>query len=174
MRRHALYVGLGALAMVSMGQSSCETEDASVKKGKNGGGSAVEATAQVGDKLSLKGTTYEVTRVETASEIGDSITQEKANGEFVLIEVELTNEETEPSTILSENLVLIGGNDSRYTTSDDALFAVDDALFFDEIQPGNTEAGTLVYDLPPNAVKGAILQVEDLFSDSTGQIDLGL
>jgi len=31
-----------------------------------------------------------------------------------------------------------------------------------------------VYDLPPGAVKGAKLQVEDLFSGSTGEIKLGV
>jgi hypothetical protein len=75
---------------------------------------------------------------------------------------------------MSDNLKLIGSNDKRYTTSDDALFAVDDALVFEEIQPDNSEKGQLVYDLPAKAVNGVTLRVEDLWSDSTADINLGL
>lgn len=168
MRRVLVGAGLAGLMFVSMGQSSCSVD------GGGGSGEPPSATAKIGETLSLTGTSYEVTSVETASEVGNQFTKEKANGEFIIVEIELTNEETEPSTIFSEAIVVIGGNGSEYTTSDDALFSVDDSLLLEEIQPGNSEKGTLIYDLPPDAVKGAYLRVEDLFSDATGAIDLGL
>ncbi len=55
------------------------------------------------------------------------------------------------------------------------MLALDDQSFtLEEIQPDNTERGTLVYDLPRGAVKGARLEVRDLFSDATGGVRLGL
>jgi hypothetical protein len=113
--------------------------------------------------------------VKTAERVGDRYTGVTANGEFIVVDLQLTNEEDEPATILEDNIRVIGGNGSSYSTSDEALFAFPEQTFLlEEIQPEVTESGKLVYDLPPAAVRGAKLQVEDLFSGSTGQIDLGL
>jgi hypothetical protein len=152
---------------------SCSSEEATVEK--QGGGKAVGATAGVGDKLTLKGTTYRVTKVKTAQEIGDQYTGATANGTFIVVDLQLTNEKDEPATIIEDNIRIVGGNDSSYSTSDDAILVYpDQSLLLEEIQPGVTESGKLVYDLPPEAVKGSRLQVEDLFSGSTGEIRLGL
>jgi hypothetical protein len=173
LRKIAIVIAAFLFAFPLMGADSCTEEDPTVKK--QGGGEATGETAQVGDKLTLKGTTYQVKKVETAKEVGDKYTGAKANGEFVIVDVSLTNEKDEPATILGDNLRIIGGNGSSYSTSDDALLAFSDQTFLlEEIQPGVTETGKLVYDLPPAAVKGAKLQVEDLFSSSTGDINLGL
>jgi uncharacterized protein DUF4352 len=110
-----------------------------------------------------------------ADTIGQSFTREKANGVFVIVELDLTNEENQPATIFEDAIRLISGGNS-FSTSDDALFALGDKQSFllEEIQPGVTESGTLVYDIPPDAASGAVLQAEDLFSGDTGEIELGL
>jgi len=160
-----------------LGATGCSatTEEPTVESAT--GGAAVKGkskVARVGDKVTLKGTTYRVTKVRTSQSIGKDFMKEQANGRFVVIKLQLTNRKDEPAMIISENLRLIGGNGKNYSTSDDALFAVDKPLLLEEIQPDNTEKGTLVYDVPKGAVKGAALRVEDLFSDSKASIDLGL
>ena len=158
-----------ALPLMGADNSGCgETEEPKVE----GGGK----TARVGQRLTLKGTSYRVTSVRTAQTIGDGpYTQEKANGRFVVVKLTLTNRKDEPATILEDNIRLIGGNGKNYSTSDDAIFALGGETFIlEEIQPDVSERGTLVYDIPKKAVSGARLQVEDLFSDSKGQIRLGL
>lgn len=82
----------------------------------------------------------------------------------------------EPATILEDNLRLVGGNGSEYTVSTDASLALgdDSVLLLEKIQPDVTKKGKLIYDVPPKAVSGSVLQVDDLFSGSTGEIDLGL
>lgn len=170
----ALFV-VACFALVSMGQEGCDTatEDPEVKKAD--GSSSEAETAEVGDTVSLKGTAYKVNSVETAASLGSSFTKTEASGEFVIVDITLTNEESEPATILEDNLRLIGGNGSQYTTSTDAALAVKDAfVILEEIQPGLDQTGKLIYDVPKDAVSGSVLQVQDLFSDSTGEIDLGL
>jgi hypothetical protein len=168
--RLLLFAGL---AVLLMGQDECAVEDPSVEK--SGGGRGTAKTADVGDKLTLKGTTYEVTNVRTASAVGDSFTRERANGEFVIVSLKLTNRKDEPATIAEDNIRLIGGNGKNYSVSDDALFALEDQSFLlEEIQPDNTEKGKLVYDIPESAVSRSKLQVEDFFSESKGRIRLGL
>jgi len=174
-RRLVLAAALLALFSVLTAQSCSGTGKQEPQVKKQGGAEGDAETAEVGDKLTLTGTTYQVTNVDTANEVGDRYTGATANGEFVIVDLNLTNEEEEPATILEDNLRLIGGNGNQYTTSSDAILAFpDQTILLEEIQPDNTQKGVLVYDLPPDAVSGAKLQVEDLFTGSTGEIDLGL
>jgi hypothetical protein len=176
-----ILVLLSLAAIPLMGEDSCSEESPTVTKQGDGGGGGGSSdsngapVANVGDTLSLKGTSYKVTKVNTASSVGDQYTGAEANGKFVVIDLTLTNEESEPATILEDNLSLVTKDGNSYSTSDDAILAFPDQTFLlEEIQPGLSESGKLVYDVPPNKLKGARLQVSDLFSDSTGEINLGL
>ena len=61
----------------------------------------------------------------SASTVGDNpYSKAEANGRFVIIKLELTNRKDEPATIAESNIGLIGGNGKKYSTSDDAIFAV--------------------------------------------------
>ena len=165
---------VGCAALIGTAANEVSKEIAEDKTGDVSDPSEVKASASVNEALSLKGTTYKVTSVRTADTVGESYARERANGTFVLVEVELTNEKQKPATIMSDSLTLVGGNGSAYSTSDDAILALDDQFLLEEIQPGLSESGTLVYDVPPSAVDGAQLQVEDLFSEDKGRIKLGL
>lgn len=168
-----LMVGCAALAGVAVNEVDKElTEEAT---GDVSDPSEVKGRATVNEPLSLKGTTYQVTSVRTASSVGDEYSGATADGVFVIVDLSLTNEKNEPATIFDDALRVVGANGASYSVSDDALFAVDDQLVgLEEIQPGLTQQGTLVYDLPQAAISGAELQVEDLFSDDKGRIALGL
>lgn len=173
-----LIVGCTALLGGAANDVSKEIERGAAQVQSDSGDESAppEKTAAVGDRLTLTGTTYRVTDVRTASSLGDQSigTGVTANGVFVIANVELTNRKDEPATILGDALRLISSNGKSYSTSDDALLAVNDQFILEEIQPDVTERGTLVYDVPESAVSGSKLQVKDLFSDSTGQINLGL
>ena len=100
---------------------------------------------------------------------------EGRTGVFVVVELTLTNEKDEPATILEDNVRLLGGNGKEYTTDLDAALAFDNPLVIaEEIQPDLSKDVVAVYDVPKRAVKGAKLLVKDFWTDSTGEIDLGL
>lgn len=164
----------GCAALIGTAANEVGKELAEETDGDVSDKSEVKATASLNEPLTLKGTTYKVTNVRTAASVGDQFTKEQANGTFVIVKVELTNTKKQPATIMSNSLTLVGGNGSAYSVSDDALLAVDDQIVLEEIQPGLSESGTLVYDVPESAISGAELQVEDLFSDDKGRIKLGL
>jgi len=161
---------------IAIGAASCssgDTEDATVESG-DGEGKGAKA-AEVGDRLTLQGTTYRVTRAEKTASVGsDEFDTVLANGQFVVVSLTLTNRTNGPVTIVDDNIRLIGGNGKNYSTSSDASLAVEDAFLLEEIQPDVSQKGTLVYDIPPKAVKGSRLEVTDLVSDSTAEIKLGL
>jgi hypothetical protein len=166
-----------AFGLITTAESCTEATEEEEAEVESGEGKSKDAdSAKVGDKLTLKDTTYQVTDVKTSRSVGDNeFTQERADGQFVVVTLRLTNRKDEPATISDQAIKLIGGNDKTYTTDTDAIIAVDDQFpIFEEIQPDVTEEGKLIYDVPPGAVRGATLQVEDLFSDSKGTIRLGL
>jgi hypothetical protein len=91
------------------------------------------------------------------------------------VNLTLTNKKDEPATILEDAVRLVGGNGKEYTVDTDAAITFDNSLLLlADIQPDLSKKVVAVYDVPPKAVKGAVLQVQDLFSDSKGTIDLGL
>jgi hypothetical protein len=168
-----LVVGLVVLIIAIAALSGGGKDKPKVTKGN--GGTKEAAVANVGDNVSLKGTSYKVTKVSTAKAVGDQFTRVTADGKFVIVYLTLTNEKNEPKTILEDAVRLIGGNGSEYTVDTDTLGAFDNALILLEtIQPGLAKKVVAVYDVPPGAVSGSKLQVKDLFSDSKGEIDLGL
>lgn len=153
-------------------------EDATVTPGngsENGEATDEGKTAAVGDTVELKGTAYKVTRVRTAQEVGGEFNKSQADGRFVIVDLTLTNLKDEPATILEDAVRLVGGNGKEYTTDTDTFAAFDNQFtILQEIQPDLSKKVVAVYDIPPGAVSGAKLQVKDLFSDSRGEIDLGL
>ncbi len=160
----------------SSSDSSSDTtaSDNSAGSSEDGGSSDGPPTVSVGEPVDLEGTRYEVTSVDTASRLGDEYFGEDANGEFVVVEVELTNLKDETRTITSNAITLRTAKGNTYEASTDAIVALDDAIFLEEIQPDLPEKGSLAFDVPPNQVSGSVLRVEDLFSDAYAEIDLGL
>lgn len=176
-------IGIGTVALIVLivaivALSGGGDEDATVKPGngsENGEASDEGTTAAVGDTVELKGTAYKVTRVRTAQEVGGEFNKTQADGRFVIVDLTLTNLKDEPATILEDAVRLVGGNGKEYTTDTDTFAAFDNQLtILQDIQPDLSKEVVAVYDVPPGAVRGAKLQVKDLFSDSRADIDLGL
>jgi hypothetical protein len=134
-----------------------------------------EESLGIGDRLSLKGTSYKVTAATTAQAVGGEFTREEADGVFIVVTLTLTNEKDDPRTILADAVRIIGGNGNEYTVDTEACIAVENSLcVLEEIQPDLPKKLVAVYDVPPGAVNGAKLQASDLFSDDKGEINLGL
>lgn len=167
----ALLLVIGAIAGAGDTGSGGARRDAS--RGGGGSGAGGVPIAGVGDPLTLKGTTYRVLSSKTASSVGQSFTRAKADGVFVVVKIELNNRKDDTRTISSDAIKLVSGG-KTYDTDSDALLTVDDQILLEEIQPGLPKKGTLIYDIPDRAVRGARLRVEDLFSSDYGLVRLRL
>ena len=93
---------------------------------------------------------FVVRGVETGVEsVGDEFTRETPQGEFVVLDVEVTSIGTEPVTLMSSDQYLIDGRGNRHGASVDAnLFTEGQELFVSEINPDNTVTGQVVFDVP--------------------------
>ncbi len=132
-------------------------------------------TGKVGEALTNAGTTYEVTNVETATEIGDpDFGGARADGTFVIVDLELTNNKDETKTFTDASAKIETADGNEYETSDKAVLAFgDEGLLLKDIQPDLTTRGKLAFELPSGKVAGSTLVVEDLFGDGEIKVDLG-
>ncbi|WP_245649761.1 DUF4352 domain-containing protein [Nocardia shimofusensis] len=109
---------------------------------------------------------FVVTRVDPpVTEVGDNeIMRETAQGEFVLVHVEVTNTANEPQTYFSENQKLIDDQGREYTNDSMAEMSVNAPNMITEINPGNKLSTIIVYDVPRGTVPAAIEFHDSTFS----------
>lgn len=89
-----------------------------------------------------------VTDMQTGvGSVGDSIWDTEANGEFVIVSFTITNNGSSPESIFSNDFMLINDTGAEFATSSDA-WHVENSLLWEEINPGNSFTGVLVYDVP--------------------------
>ena len=133
-------------------------------------------TGAVGQKITNAGTTYRVTNVRTTKTLGDQEygLGEKANGTFVVVSLELTNNKDETKTFMDNGAKIVTADGSKYEADTDASFELKDNLMLEDIQPDLTTKGKIGYDIPESKLAGAKLVIEDLWGHGEVKVDLGL
>lgn len=95
--------------------------------------------------------TFTVTKVKDGvSNIGGEF-GEDAQGQFVIISVTVKNTGNEAALFDSSDQKLVDTRGRQYSDASAALFLEDSNSFLEEINPGNTVKGKLVYDMPKKA-----------------------
>ncbi len=182
-----LVVALGAATLAACGSPDDEPIAGGQIALRNGrycpddGGLAAPAGANAGAKGPLgligclTGTSYKVTRVETASTVGSGQVERHADGLFVIVHVIVENEKGVPALVEPDVMRVRTADGSEYTTSAAANLALADRpVLSEEIQSEVPTKVVVVYDVPEQAVPGAELVLKDFWSDMTGTVGLGL
>jgi hypothetical protein len=184
-KRFILPLGLVILAVLASAMSGGGSSGGgdSATSGTGNGGSATSGkdgdsgtSGKVGQALTNAGTTYTVTKAVTAATIGDpAMLGAQADGMFVIVDLEMTNNKDETKTFMESSAKIETSDGNQYETSDKAVLSFgDESLLLKDIQPDLTTRGKLAFDLPPNKVTGSTLVVEDLFGSGEIKVDLGL
>ena len=94
--------------------------------------------------------------------IGPEVFQEKAQGQFCLITVNVKNIGKEAQMLNDSNQKAYAADGTEYSTDTGAGIAAneDAATFLNEINPGNQVTGVLVFDIP-KGVKLDRLELHD-------------
>src|SRR4029453_1403038 len=103
------------------------------------GGSSAEESAGIGDAVVDGQFTFTVQSVKCGKEsIGSGIFKEEAQGEYCMVNMKVENTGDESQFMDSSSQYMYIG-DNQYSTSDDALLALDESenFFLEEINPGN-------------------------------------
>lgn len=136
---------------------------------------AEPAAAGVGDPVEAGDFEITVVSVETGVErVGDEYFYEDASGQFVLVDLTVKNLTDSPSTFWEDSLRLTDPEGREYSTDFEAQFTIageSDFLTLEEINPGNTASGVLIFDLPEGVTPDA-LSIEPGFLSEPVRISL--
>ncbi|MCO8271798.1 DUF4352 domain-containing protein [Actinoplanes sp. TRM 88003] len=100
------------------------------------------------------------------AKVGSAYLNEKAQGQFCLVSVQIKNIGKEAQTMVDSVQKAFDAKGTEYSVdSGAAIYANEDQqVFFEEINPGNTAKGKLVFDIP-KGTKLTTLELHDsLFS----------
>ena len=109
---------------------------------------------------------FTVTKVEPGvTSVGGDMLGEKAQGPFVLIHVAVENIGTE-AQLFSDSSQKVRDAEGRQFSAETgaAIHLEDNDVFLNEINPGNTVTGVLVFDMPKDAKPTSIELHDSPFS----------
>jgi hypothetical protein len=116
-----------------------------------------------------------VADVETGvSEVGDQYLNSTAQGQYILVDVEVKNTGSEPSYFFEDNVKLLDDAGNTYATDSEAsLYTTEsgDVFLLEEINPGNTASGVLVFDVPADASPN-VLEFQGGIFDTPAEVAL--
>jgi hypothetical protein len=132
-----------------------------------------KAVPGIGDKVRDGKFQFTVTKVKTSvAEVGDQYLNKKAQGQFVLVSVKIANIGDKPQTMFGDNQKLfIKGNEYSADT-EAAIYAKNSKVLWEEINPGNSVKGVIIFDVPKAAKKFDKIELHD--SMFSGGVDVSL
>ncbi len=153
---------LRRLAMVAgcLSLAACTAE----ADGGSDGGSAT--TAGIGDPVrdgSFEFVVRDVTCGRT--QIGGAAFGVKAQGKYCFVEVKVENIKSEAQTMFGDNQYLFDQEGRKFSADTEAAIYLDDSnSLLEEINPGNSIVGTIVFDVPKSAHPAKIELHDSAFS----------
>lgn len=120
------------------------------------------AEARIGTAVRDGKFEFTVTKVKAGvATVGDNYLEQKAQGQYVLVNVTITNIGDE-AQYFSDSEQKVKDAQGRQFSADTsaAIYIKGNDVFLNEINPGNTVKGVLVYDMPKGA-KPATIELHD-------------
>ncbi|WP_298684928.1 DUF4352 domain-containing protein [uncultured Methanomethylovorans sp.] len=102
----------------------------------------------IGERAVVGDTAYTVKTVRTASSVGSSDFGAKADGVFLVIELEAENLGTESATLYSTNVKAVDSQGRTFDSDSEADMYLENSIFLKQIQPGLPTTGQIAFDVP--------------------------
>lgn len=100
------------------------------------------------------------------TKIGSSMLGTKAQGQFCLVSVKVENIGDEAQSMFGDNQLMFDQEGREFSADTEAAIYLDNAqTLWEEINPGNSINGVVVFDVPKNAVPESIELHDSMFSD---------
>ncbi|WP_230976527.1 DUF4352 domain-containing protein [Georgenia wutianyii] len=121
---------------------------------------------KIGDAVRDGKFEFTVTAVETGvAAVGNDLFGEEAQGQFVLVHMTVANIGDEAQMLSGSNQTLVDDQGRQHSANSSAAIYLDDAdTFLNDINPGNSVEGVVVFDVPADAVPAAIELHDSVFS----------
>lgn len=100
------------------------------------------------------------------TKIGSSMLGTKAQGQFCLVSVKVENIGDEAQSMFGDNQLMFDQEGREFSADTEAAIYLDNAqTLWEEINPGNSINGVVVFDVPKNAAPESIELHDSMFSD---------
>jgi hypothetical protein len=101
----------------------------------------------------------------TATEIGDEYLSTTAQGQFCIVDVTINNVGDKAQSFFGDNATLFNADGQEFSADSEAAIYLDDSSsLYEEINPGNTLASKVVFDVPAGTVPTSIELHDSMFS----------
>lgn len=122
--------------------------------------------AGIGDTVKDGDFDFTVTKVEAGPKvIGTADFGAKPQGKFVLVHVKVTNHGDQAGTFFGDNQKLKDQKGREFSADSEAAIYLDDAQsLLEEINPGNTLTGVVIFDVAPDATPTSLELHDSAFS----------
>lgn len=122
--------------------------------------------AGVGDAVRDGKFEFTVTKVKTGVKtIGDEYADQKAQGQYVLVSMTVKNIGDEAQYFDGSSQKLVDTEGRTHSADSEAAIYLDDSnSFLNEINPGNTVKGVVVFDIPKDATPASLELHDSAFS----------
>lgn len=110
---------------------------------------------------------FTVTKVAPGrSRVGSSDFGKKAQGQFILVSVTVKNIGNEAQSLLGDYQYLFDKQGNRFSADTEAAIYVENSqTLYEEINPGNSLKGTIIFDVPKNVAPAKLELHDSPFSD---------
>lgn len=176
-----LLIGILGSDSATEGSSPAATEKSSISSSgsSDGGGeepidapteepAAEEAATEepAGFSGSSDAATLTVTSTERTQVLQDSIFEYSTSNEYFVVHIEYTNTSGEAQDLWAADLVLVDTDGKEYTTNRDVSLALENPIIIEEVNPGLTIQGTVVFEVPPGT-EFSEMRLEESIGTST-------
>ncbi len=101
----------------------------------------------------------------SATEIGSEFLSQKAQGQFCIVDLTITNIGDQAQSFFGDNATLFNGQGQQFSADGEAaIYLEDSSSLYEEINPGNTLASKVVFDVPAGTVPTSIELHDSAFS----------
>ncbi len=172
-----LFVIIGFIILVNLfggdNPSSSGTPAATQPASNKNVEAAPEKGYSIGDSIPVGDLTWKITGVSTTSEIGQDLAGtfmgEKADGLFVVLDVEVENTANTAQYLTDSYIKLVDSQNREFSPNSVAavyLQPAGSALIFEQLNPGITKKGKIVYEVPADIKTFDVKITSGLFSES--------
>jgi hypothetical protein len=155
-KRFIVPIAIVAIAVASTAANSGNKSDTNAAP-IDGSSSSSETTkvAAIGDTVTDGDFAFAITDIKCGvAHVGTDLLGKDAQGQFCLVSVKVRNDGKEASYMLGDNQYLFDNKDRKFSADTSAMIYLPEkqSPWLTEINPGNQISGTIVYDVPKDAV----------------------
>lgn len=157
---------------------SSNNEGSSEESNTSEDGGSEEETYSTGEEVQVGDVTYVINSMETAGTVGSDGLETEADGTFILVDVEITNNGSEAITVDESYVKLLSDGNTYEPSSEASGYANEDGvgLFLEQINPDSTSSGVIAFDVNEEVAEAEDLQAqvqEGILGNNSAKVNLG-